>query len=56
MSRLTGPFCKTVSYRTRNLFAYNAIKIKIPHLYILAIPCFKTLKKYLKALLPFMNF
>lgn len=57
MSRLTSPFCKTVSYRTRTLFAYNPIKINIPHLYILAIPCFKALKKRnLKALLPFTNF
>jgi len=44
MSRLTGPFCKTVSYRMRNIFAY-AIKINIPLLYSLSIPCFKTLKK-----------
>lgn len=58
MSTLTGPFCKTVSSRIRNLLAYNTIKINIPHLYILAIPCFKTNKNNptSKALLPIMHF
>lgn len=61
MSISTGPFCKTVSYRIRNLLAHNTIKINIPHLYILAIPCFKKNKpknpsKSSKALLPIMNF
>lgn len=59
MPTLTGPFCKTVSYRIRNLLAYNTVKINIPHLYVLAKPCFKTSKQKnptSKALLPIINF